>query len=152
MAIKLVAQNKKASFDYFLEDKYEAGIELSGTEVKAIRQGKCSIKESTVRIDRKGEIHILNMHISHYEQGNRYNKDPFRPRKLLLHRREIDKLKGAMKERGYTIVATKVYFKDHLVKVEIALAKGKKNYDKRHDIAKKDQLREAEKNFKIKNL
>jgi len=148
---KLIAQNKKAHFDYFLEDKFEAGIELAGTEVKSIRAGKVSIKESFVRII-NGEVFIHGMHVSPYEQGNRFNKDPLRTRKLLLHKSEIKKLIGKTKESGYTIVATKVYIKGNYIKLEIALAKGKKNYDKRHDIAKKDQKREAERTFKIKNL
>lgn len=150
-SIKLIANNKKARFDYFIEDSYEAGISLHGTEVKSIRMGRCSIKESYVRIE-QGEVWIYNMHISPYEKGNIFNKDPLRVKKLLLHRYEINKLTGQMQQKGYTVVPLRVYLKGSLVKVEIGLAKGKKLYDKRQDIAKKDQRREAEKNFKVKNL
>lgn len=150
-SIKLVANNKKAYFDYFIEDKYETGISLSGTEVKSLRMGKCSIKEAYVRID-NGEVFICGMHISPYEKGNIFNKDPLRTRKLLLHKSEINKLTGKIAEQGYTLAPLQVYFKGRLVKVEIGVAKGKKLYDKRQDIAKKDQRREAEKDFKIKNL
>ena len=148
---KLVANNKKAYHDYFIEDTYEAGIALSGTEVKSLRMGRCSIKESFIRIE-KGEVFIYGMHISPYEKGNIFNKDPLRVRKLLLHRRLISKLVGQIAEKGYTLVPLKVYFTGSLAKVEIGLAKGKKLYDKRQDIAKKDQRREAEKDFKIRNL
>lgn len=148
---KLIANNKKARFDYFIEDSYEAGISLKGTEVKSLRMGKCSIKESFIRVD-KGEVYIYNMHISPYEKGNIFNKDPLRVRKLLLHGYEINKLMGQIQQKGYTIVPLNVYFKGSLVKMEIGLARGKKLYDKRQDIAKKDQRREAEKNFKVKNL
>ena len=148
---RLIANNKKAFHDYFIEDTYEAGIELVGTEVKSLRQGQCSIKEAFVGIDH-GEVYVYHMNIPPYEKGNIFNKDPLRTRKLLLHKSEINKLIGQSKEKGYTIVPTKVYFKDSLVKVEIALARGKKLYDKREDIAKKDQNREAEKEFKIRNL
>lgn len=150
-SIKLISNNKKAFHDYFIEDTYEAGISLHGTEVKSLRMGKCSIKESFVRVDR-GEVFIYGMHISPYEKGNIFNKDPLRVKKLLLHRFEINKLTGKMKEKGFTLVPLKVYFKGSLVKVEIGLARGKKLYDKRQDIAKKDQRREAEKEFKIRNL
>ena len=149
--VKLIANNKKAYHDYFIEDKYEAGISLAGTEVKSLRQGKCSIKESFLRIE-KGEIFIYGLHISPYEKGNIFNKDPLRVRKLLLHKYEINKLAGKIAEKGYTLVPLQVYFRGSLVKVEIGLAKGKKLYDKRQDIAKKDQKREAEKEFKIRNL
>lgn len=149
--IKLVANNKKARFDFFIEDTYEAGIALHGTEVKSVRMGKCSIKESFVRIE-DGEVWVYNMHISPYEKGNIFNKDPIRVKKLLLHKHEINKLMGQIKQKGYAIVPLKVYLKGSLVKVEIGLARGKKIYDKRQDIAKKDQRREAEKNFKVKNL
>ena len=149
--IKLIANNKKAHHDYFLEEKYEAGVELHGTEVKSLRMGKCSIKEAFVRIE-KGEVIIYGMHISPYEKGNIFNKDPLRTRKLLLHRYEINKLIGQQKMKGYTLVPLKVYFKDSLVKVEIGLARGKKLYDKRDDIAKKDMKREVERDFKIRNL
>lgn len=150
-SFKLVANNKKAFFDYFIDEKYEAGIELFGTEVKSIRMGKCSIKESFVRID-KGEVYICGMHISPYEKGNIFNKDPLRVRKLLLHKAEINKLNGKLAEKGLTLVPLQVYFKGSLVKVQIGLARGKKLYDKRQDIAKKDQRREHEKDFKIKNI
>lgn len=148
---KLVANNRKAWHDYFIEDKYEAGIELHGTEVKSIRMGHCSIKEAFIRVE-KDEVYIYGMHVSPYEKGNIFNKDPLRPRKLLLHRSEIRKLIGKMAQKGYTLVPLQVYFKGSLIKVEIALAKGKKLYDKREDIAKKDQKRAAEREFKIKNL
>lgn len=148
---KLIANNKKARFDYFIEDTYEAGISLVGTEVKSLRMGKCSVKESFIRIE-NGEVYIYNMHISPYEKGNIFNKDPLRTRKLLLHKYEINKLNGQMQQKGYTIVPLQVYFNKSLVKIEIGLAKGKKLYDKRQDIAKKDQRREAEKSFKVKNL
>lgn len=149
--IRLIANNKKAFHDYFIEDTFETGISLAGTEVKSLRMGKCSIKEAFVRIE-KGEVCIYGMHISPYEKGNIFNKDPLRLRKLLLHRYEINKLEGKLKEKGLTLVPLKVYFKDSLVKVEIGLARGKKLYDKRQDIAKKDQRREAERDFKVKNL
>ena len=149
---KLVANNKKARFDYFIEDTYEAGITLAGTEVKSLRMGKCSIKESFIRIDNRGEVMIYGMHISPYEKGNIFNKDPLRVRKLLLHRSQINKLSGALAQKGYTLVPLQVYFRGSLAKVEIGLARGKKLYDKRDDIAKKDQRREAEKEFKVKNL
>ena len=149
--VKLIANNKKAYHDYFIEDKYEAGISLAGTEVKSLRQGKCSIKESFIRIE-KGEVFIYGMHISPYEKGNIFNKDPLRVKKLLLHKYEINKMAGKIAEKGYTLVPLQVYFRGSLVKVELGLAKGKKLYDKRQDIAKKDQKREAEKEFKIRNL
>ena len=147
MGEKLIANNKKAFHDYFIEEKYEAGIELFGTEVKSLRMGKCSIKEAFIRIE-NGEVIIYGMHVSPYEKGNIFNKDPLRPRKLLLHKKEIMKLFGKMKEKGYTVVPLRIYFKGSLVKAEIALAKGKKLYDKRADIAKKDQKREAQREFK----
>ncbi|MDO5294920.1 MAG: SsrA-binding protein SmpB [bacterium] len=148
---KMIANNKKAFFDYFIEEKYEAGISLHGTEVKSLRMGKCSIKESFIRIE-NGEVYAYNMHISPYEKGNIFNKDPLRVKKLLLHRYEINKIIGQMQQKGYTLVPLNVYLKGSLVKVEIGLARGKKLYDKRQDIAKKDQRREAEKDFKIKNM
>ncbi len=148
---KMIANNKKACYDYFIEDQYEAGICLHGTEVKSLRMGKCSIKESFVRIE-NGEVFIYHMHISPYEKGNIFNKDPLRTRKLMLHRNEINKLSGQLAQKGYTLVPLEVYFKGSLAKVMIGLAKGKKLYDKRQDIAKKDQRREVEKEFKVKNL
>ena len=149
--IKLIANNKKAYFDYFIEEKYEAGIALHGTEVKSLRMGKCSVKESFLRIE-NGEVYIYGMHVSPYEKGNIFNKDPLRVRKLLLHKYEINKIAGRIAQKGYTLVPLQVYFKGSLVKLEIGLARGKKLYDKREDIAKKDQRREAEKDFKVKNL
>lgn len=148
---KLLANNKKAYYDYFIEDKWEAGIELFGTEVKSIRMGKVSIKESYIKIE-KGEVFVYNMHVSPYEKGNIFNRNPIRVRKLLLHRAEINKLTGKTAEQGYTIVPLQVYIKNGLCKVEIGLAKGKKLYDKRDSIAKKDVRREHERDFKIKNL
>jgi len=147
--MKLVANNKKAYHDYFIDETYEAGIELHGTEVKSMRMGKCSIKESFIRIE-KGEVYVYGMHISPYEKGNIFNKDPLRIRKLLLHKAQINKLAGQISEKGYTLVPLQVYFKDGRAKVEIGLARGKKLYDKRADIAKKDMKREAEKEFKIR--
>ena len=149
--MKLVANNKKAYHDYFVDEKIEAGLVLHGTEVKSLRMGKCSIKESFIRIE-NGEVFIYGMHISPYEKGNIFNKDPLRIKKLLLHKTEINKMVGKIKEKGYTLVPLQVYLKGSLVKVEIGLAKGKKLYDKREDIAKKDQRREAEKEFKVRNL
>jgi SsrA-binding protein len=148
---KLIANNKKAYFDYFIEEKYEAGIALHGTEVKSLRMGKCSLKESFLKIE-KGEVFIYNMHISPYEKGNIFNKDPLRVKKLLMHKYEINKIAGKIVQKGYTLVPLQIYFKGSLVKLEIGLARGKKLYDKREDIAKKDQRREAEKDFKVKNL
>lgn len=146
---KLVAGNKKAFHEYFIEEKYEAGISLAGTEVKSLRMGRCSIKEAFIRLYR-GEIYVYNMHISPYEKGNIFNKDPLRVKKLLLHKQQIRKLIGNSSEKGYTIVPLQVYFRDGKAKIEIGLAKGKKLYDKRQDIAKKDQRREAEKELKIR--
>lgn len=150
-SVKLIANNKKAFHDYFIEDKYEAGISLFGTEIKSLRMGKCSVKESYIRIE-NGEAYIYGMHISPYEKGNIFNRDPLRTRKLLLHKQEIRKLNGKLTEQGYTVVPLQVYLKGSLVKVEIGLAKGKKLYDKRQDIAKKDVRREAERDFKVRNL
>lgn len=148
---KLVCNNKKAYHDYFVEDKYEAGLALCGTEVKSLRLGKCSIKESFIRID-KGEVYAYGMHISPYEMGNIFNKDPLRPKKLLLHKSEILKLQGKITEKGYTLVPLEVYFSNGKAKLEFGLCKGKKLYDKREDIAKKDALRETQREFKVKNL
>ena len=147
---RMVANNKKAYHDYFIEDKYEAGVALAGTEVKSLRMGKCSIKESFVKIER-GEVFIYGMHISPYEKGNIFNKDPLRVKKLLLHREEIRKMERKIAEKGLTLVPLQVYFKGSLVKVEIAVARGKKLYDKRQDIAKKDQKREAQRELKEKS-
>ena len=148
---KLIANNKKAYHDFFIDETYECGIALHGTEVKYMRMGKCSIKEAFVRIE-DGEVFVYGMHVSPYEKGNIFNKDPLRVKKLLLHKYEINKLLGKIKEKGYTLVPLQVYFKDGKVKVEIGLARGKKLYDKREAIAKKDQRREAEKEFKVRNL
>ena len=149
--MKLIANNKKAYHDYFILETYEAGIALHGTEVKSLRMGKCSIKEAFIRVENE-EVYVYGMHIRPYEKGNIFNKDPLRVRKLLLHKSEIRKLLGKTKEKGMTLVPLKVYFKDSLVKVEIGLAKGKKLYDKRQDIAKKDQQREAQRDFKVRNF
>lgn len=148
--IKTIAQNKKARHDYFIEECYEAGIELAGTEVKSIRQGKVNLKDSYASIDH-GEVILKGMHISPYEKGNIFNKDPLRNRRLLLRRYEINKLIGATQQQGYSIVPLKVYFKGSLVKVELALAKGKKNYDRRADIAQRDAKREMDRALKEKN-
>ena len=149
-AFKLIANNKKAYHDYFIDEKYECGIELFGTEVKSIRMGKCSINEAFVRIDNHGEVYVYGMHVNPYEKGNIFNKDPLRARKLLMHRKEILKLESKIKEKGYTLVPLQVYFKGSLVKVEIGLARGKKLYDKRDDMAKKDMRREVERDYKQK--
>ena len=150
-SVKLIANNKKAYHDYFILDTYEAGIALHGTEVKSLRMGKCSIKEAFIRIE-NGEVFVYGMHISTYEKGNIFNKDPLRVKKLLLHKSEINKMLGKVKEKGISVVPLKVYLKGSLMKMEIGLAKGKKLYDKRDDIAKKDQRREAERDFKVRNI
>ncbi|MDR2903018.1 MAG: SsrA-binding protein SmpB [Clostridiales bacterium] len=150
-SIKLISQNKKAHHDYFIEDTYQAGISLSGTEVKSLRAGRCNVKESYVSIDNR-EAYIVNMHISPYEQGNIFNKDPLRKRKLLLHKWQINKLIGAVTRDGYTIVPVRVYFAGSYVKLDIGIAKGKKLYDKRHAIAEKDQKREMENEFKQRKM
>ena len=149
--IKPIAKNSKAFHDYFVEDRYEAGIVLSGTEVKSIRQGGVNLKDSWCQV-KDGELWLYGVHISPYEKGNIFNKDPMRPKRLLLHKKEIMRLLGKIKEKGYTLVPVRVYFKGSLVKVEIALARGKKLYDKRQDIAKKDARREAQREFKVRNL
>ena len=138
--IKIITENKKARHDYFIEDTYEAGIELFGTEVKSLRQGKTNLKDSHIII-RGGEMFVIGMHISPYEKGNIFNKDPMRTRKLLMHRREIDRLFGKMKIDGYTLIPLKAYFKNGFVKIEVALCKGKKLHDKREDAAIKDKNR-----------
>ena len=150
-AEKLIANNKKAYHDYEILESYEAGIALAGTEVKSLRTGKCSIKEAFVRIDDMQAV-VYGMHISPYEKGNLFNRDPLRPRKLLLHKSEIRKLFGEVQQQGVTIVPLKVYFKGQHAKVLIGLARGKKLYDKRRDIQKKDMKREAERDFKVRNL
>ena len=146
---KIIATNKNAYHEYFVVESFEAGIELTGTEVKSIRQGGVNLKDSWISID-DGEAYVKQMHISPYEKGNIFNKDPLRVKKLLLHKAEINKLAGKMAEKGYTLVPLQVYFQNGRAKIEIGLAKGKKLYDKRQDIAKKDQRREAEKEMKIK--
>lgn len=148
---KLIANNKKAYYDYFIDEKFEAGLVLHGTEVKSLRQGKCSIKEAYIQII-NGEMFAINMNITPYEKGNIFNKDPLRPKKLLLHKAQINKLAGQTTQKGYTIVPLQVYLSKGRVKMEIGLARGKKLYDKRDSIAKKDQLREAAKDFKLRNL
>lgn len=147
---KLIANNKKAFHDYFVDEKYEAGIVLVGTEVKSLRMGKCSIKEAFIRID-KDEMYIYGMNISPYEKGNIFNKDPLRPRKLLVHKYEITKLSGKIKEKGLTLVPLSVYFLNGKAKVEFGLCRGKKLYDKRDTIAKKDYERETQREFKGSN-
>jgi SsrA-binding protein len=144
---KQVAQNKKAYHDFFIEETYEAGIVLQGTEIKSIRAGKVNLKDSYARIQ-NGEAWLYSMHVSPYEQGNRYNHDPLRPRKLLLHKREINKLLGETKEVGYALVPVKLYLKNGFCKVLLGLAKGKKNYDKREDLKKKEAKREIERVFR----
>ena len=139
--MKIIAQNKKAYFDYFVEEKYEAGIELFGTEVKSFRLGQINLKDSYCSID-NGQIFALGVHISPYEKGNIFNKDPLRPKRLLLHKKEILKLFGKVKQAGYSVIPLSVYLKGPLMKMEIGLCKGKKLYDKRESIAKKDAERE----------
>ncbi len=146
---KVVATNRKARHDYHIEENYEAGIVLTGTEVKSIRGSKVNLKDSYARVD-NGEIFLYNMHISPYEPGNRYNHDPLRIRKLLMHKMEINRLAGKIKEKGYAIVPLKLYFKRGRVKVELGLARGKKLYDKRRDIAERDSKREVERAFRDK--
>ena len=148
---RLIAQNKKAFFDYFIEETIQAGISLLGTEVKAMRAGRCNLKESFVVFE-NGEAFISGMHVSPYEFGNIFNRDPLRKRRLLLHKSQINKLRGAVTKEGYTVVPVRVYLAGSLVKVDIALAKGKKQYDKRDTLAKKAQRREAEKDFKVRNM
>lgn len=144
---KVIAQNKKAYHDYFIEDTYEAGIVLQGTEIKSIRAGRVNLKDAFAKIQ-KGEVFLHNMHISPYEQGNRYNHDPLRTRKLLLHKREIQKLIGITKEQGYSLIPLKIYLKNGYAKVLLGLAKGKKKYDKREDIKRKEAKREVERAFR----
>ncbi len=144
---KQLAQNKKAYHDFFIEETFEAGIVLQGTEIKSIRKGKANLKDAFAKIER-GEIYLHNMHVSPYEQGNRYNHDPLRTRKLLLHRKEINKLIGETKEVGYTIVPLKLYLKNGYCKVLIGLGKGKKQYDKRDDLKKKEAKRDIERAFR----
>ena len=150
-SIKQIANNKKAFHDFFVEESLECGIQLFGTEVKSLRLGQASIKESFCQI-RNGECFIVGMHINPYERGNIFNKDPLRDRKLLLHRREIDRLLGKIKEQGYTLIPLRLYFKGSLVKLDMGLCRGKKIYDKREDMKKKAQRRELEKEFKKANI
>ena len=149
-SVKIIAQNKQAYHDYFVDEKYEAGIELFGTEVKSIRAGKVNLKESYCDI-KNGEVFVIGMHISPYEQGNVFNKDPLRPKKLLLHKREILKLFGLVAQKGYTLVPLQIYLKNSRVKVEIGLCRGKKLYDKREDMARNDAKRDMERAFKSRN-
>ena len=148
--IKIVAKNSKAYHDYFIEEKYEAGIELAGTEVKSIRQGHVNLKDSFC-IVKDGQMHVHGMHISPYEKGNIFNKDPLRSRRLLMHKREIRKLHDLQKQDGYALIPLSLYFKDSRVKVELGLCKGKKNYDKRDAIAKRDAKREMDRAMREKN-
>ena len=150
-SIKQIANNKKAFHDFFVEESLECGIQLFGTEVKSLRLGQASIKESFCQI-RNGECFIVGMHINPYERGNIFNKDPLRDRKLLLHRREIDRLLGKIKEQGYTLMPLRLYFKGSLIKLDMGLCRGKKIYDKREDMKKKAQRRELEKEFKKANI
>ena len=150
-SIKVIANNKKAYHDYFILETFEAGVELFGTEVKSLRMGRCSITEAYVDI-RNGEIFVDGMNISPYEKGNIFNREPLRPKRLLMHKNEILKLEQQVKEKGVTIVPLEVYFKGSRVKVKIGLARGKKLYDKRADIAAKDAKREAQRDFKIRNF
>ena len=149
-AVKLIANNKKAYHDYFIEEQYEAGIELFGTEVKSLRMGKCSIKESFIRIE-NGEVFVYSMNISHYDHGNIYNKDPLRPKKLLLNKNEINKLVGLTSQKGYSLIPIQLYFKGNFVKLELGIGKGKKLYDKREDIKKKESERNIERYLKNSN-
>lgn len=144
---KALAQNRKASFDYFIEETYEAGIVLKGTEIKSIRAGRVNINEAHARI-MNGEVMLINMHIAHYEQGNRFNHDPTRSRKLLLHRSEINKLIGQTQQQGYTLVPLKLYIKNGVAKMLIGLGKGKKRYDKREDLKQKQMKRDIDRAIK----
>jgi SsrA-binding protein len=147
---KTLAENRKARHDYFIEETYEAGVSLAGTEVKSIRQGKANLKDSYAMVE-DGEVLLYNMHVSPYEKGNIFNKDPLRVRKLLLNKREINKITGYIAQKGYSLIPLSLYLTRGLVKVDLAVAKGKKLYDKREDIAKKDAEREVEKQFKSRN-
>ena len=149
-SLKTIAQNKKARHDYFIEETYEAGIELFGTEVKSIRQGRVNLKDSWCSID-KGEIFVNGMHISPYEQGNIFNRDPMRVRKLLMHKKEINRLFGVVKQMGYSLIPISLYFKDSRVKVQVGLCKGKKLYDKREDMSKRAAKRDMERAIKEQN-
>lgn len=146
--IKIITENRKARHDYAVVEAMEAGIELAGTEVKSLRAGKVNLKDSFVRITPKGELVVMNMHISPYDFGNYNNHDPLRTRRLLMHRREIDRLLGKVKERGYSLIPLKLYFKNGFVKMELALCTGKKNYDKRRDMAERDARRDMQRALK----
>ncbi|TQS74775.1 SsrA-binding protein SmpB [Ornithinibacillus gellani] len=147
---KVLAQNKKASHDYFIEETYEAGIVLQGTEIKSIRAGRVNLKDSHARINR-GEVELINLHIAPYEQGNRFNHDPTRTRKLLLHRKEIDKLIGLTQQQGYALVPLRIYIKNGFAKVLIGLGKGKKKYDKREDLKQKQMKRDIDRALRDKD-
>lgn len=147
--VKIAAQNRKAHHDYYVEERYEAGIELAGTEVKSVRAGTLNLKDAYCSV-KDGELFVLGMHISPYEKGNIFNKDPVRPRRLLMHKREIRKLHALVKQDGYTLVPLSVYFKDARVKVEVGLCKGKKNYDKRDAAAQRDAKREMDRAMKAR--
>ncbi len=147
---KTIASNKKAFHDYFVEESMEAGIELAGTEVKSLRQGAVNLKDAWCSID-EGELYVRGMHISPYEKGNIFNREPLRPRRLLLHKREILRLYGLIKQQGYTLIPLSVYFKGSLVKVQVGLCRGKKLYDKREDAARRDMKREADRSLKERN-
>lgn len=148
--IQTIANNKKAYHDYFVVENYEAGIELFGTEVKSVRQGKINLKDAWCSID-NGEIYVNGMHISPYDHGNIFNRDPMRKRRLLMHKKEILKLFGTIKQQGYTLIPLSAYFKNGRLKIQVGLCKGKKNYDKRETIARKDAEREARREFKERN-
>lgn len=145
--VKVLAQNRKARHEYFIEDTLECGLVLFGTEVKSIRAGRVNLKDSYCMV-KNGELFVLNMHVSPYEQGNIFNKEPFRERKLLAHRREIDRLYGLQQADGMSLIPLQLYLKDGRIKLELAVAKGKKLYDKRHDIAARDSKREMERSFR----
>ena len=149
--MKIISNNKKVYHNYFVIETYEAGIQLTGTEIKSLRHNTCSLSESLCKISNM-EVYVYGMNISPYEKGNIFNVDPIRERKLLLHKSEIKKLYGKIKEKGFTIIPTKIYFKNSLVKIEIALCKGKKIYDKREDLKKKNIKRNLERNFKGSNI
>jgi len=149
--IKIITENRKARHDYNIVEAMEAGMELVGTEVKSLRAGKVNLKDSFVRITKKGELAVMNMHISPYDFGNYNNHDPLRTRRLLMHRREIDRLLGKVKEKGYSLIPLKLYFKRGFVKMELALCTGKKIYDKRRDMAERDAKREMQRGLKDRN-
>ena len=149
--VKTAAQNRKAFHDYFVEERYEAGIELAGTEVKSIRGGQLNLKDSYCAVTKEGELMVYNMHISPYDKGNIFNRDPDRPKRLLMHKREIRKLHDLQKQQGYALIPLSVYFKDSRVKIELGLCKGKKTYDKRESVAKRDAKREMERAMREKN-